>query len=363
MDLWAVSDACHTGTCMKSNVVHYPAAQENLTRIDVTMRYSDSTTGTYAKGTVGLDTTTIAGIAMTDQAFSVINDTNNVAVQYNTAGIFGLGFPAGSKIQESAYYPANELLAHPSHKSGPIDPTDDFLLSTYTHGPLLSCIMMTSALGLPMFTITLHRNTIDISGYGQLTLRKLPDGINNSSLTWVPVWLYSPEEGDLCAPTFASNEVYSFCWEIDVDAVYLDGQQLPASTVPTNAAIDSTRTSALIDMVCPCLTHICFFDIRAILLQRNSLIRGPEDVVVQILKTVSPSYSTDDASSLPVFSCRNAHTLTFQIGGKMFPIDPHDFIGQFEPNDVTTCVADHLVATESPHFGVLFRWSLGNPFF
>lgn len=63
--------------------------------VDVAMYYGDSSSGTFAKGNVGLDTATIAGVAMTDQAFGAVNDTNNVVVQYDTAGIFGLGFPAG----------------------------------------------------------------------------------------------------------------------------------------------------------------------------------------------------------------------------------------------------------------------------
>lgn len=78
----------------------------------------------------------------------------------------------------------------------------------------------------------------------------------------------------------------------------------------------------------------------------------------------------------------NPHTLAFQIGGKVipssldcsykekfiryyqtFPIDPRDFVGQFEPNDAQTCVADNIVPTDPPSFGSLFRWSLGDPFF
>jgi hypothetical protein len=47
----------------------------------------------------------------------------------------------------------------------------------------------------------------------------------------------------------------------------------------------------------------------------------------------------------------------------MFPVDPRDFIGQFEPNDATSCVADNLVTTDPPRFGALFRWSFGDPFF
>lgn len=333
-DLWVVSDACRTGTCKNSDVTRYPSQKDKSTGVDVAMYYGDSSTGSFAKGSIGLDTATVAGIAIADQAFGVINDTNNAVVQYNTAGIVGLGFPAGSKIQEAVV----------TAKEGPIDTTDDFLLSSYTHGPLLSRISMTDALEAPMFTITLNRNTIDISGHGQLTLGKLPDGVDNSSLTWVPVRLYTPAEGGLKAPTFAPNELYPFRWEIDIDGVFFDGQSLPKSAIPTLDGLDPTRTSALIDT-------------------GNSIIRGPEDVVNSILQTASPSYQPSDESSMPMFPCRNAHALAFQIGGQMFPIDPRDFVGPFEANDATTCVADNLVTTDAPRFGAAFRWSLGDPFF
>jgi hypothetical protein len=55
--------------------------------------------------------------------------------------------------------------------------------------------------------VSLQRDTIDISGHGMLTVGKLPDGIDNSSLTWVPVRLYSPEDGGMSPPTFAPEEV------------------------------------------------------------------------------------------------------------------------------------------------------------
>ncbi|KAL9711394.1 hypothetical protein Ac2012v2_005940 [Leucoagaricus gongylophorus] len=334
-DLWAVSDACREGTCRDSRVTRYPTTGGKSTGIDVVMSYGDSSTGSSATGTIGLDTAAIAGVTMRDQAFSVVNDTDNPVVQYDAAGIFGLGFPAGSKVQES-------LL---TAQSGPINTTDDFLLATYTYGPLISRIMMTGALESPMFTITLSRDTIDISGHGQLTLGKLPDGVDNSSLTWVPVRLYSSDEGGLRSPTFAPNEVYPLRWEVDIDGVIIDGQHLGASTIPAHTGVDSNRTSALIDT-------------------GNSIIRGPEDVVNKILGIVSPSYEPNNQDSEPIFPCINPHTLVFQIGGKaMFPIDPRDFIGQFKSNDAKTCVADNIVPTDPPRFGSLFRWSLGDPFF
>ena len=56
--------------------------------------------------------------------------------------------------------------------------------------------------------ITLQRNTIDVGGTGQITVGELPTGVDNSSITWVPVRLYSSDDGGLNPPTFAPNEVY-----------------------------------------------------------------------------------------------------------------------------------------------------------
>jgi len=57
----------------------------------------------------------------------------------------------------------------------------------------------------------LQRDMIDVSGsHGAFTIGKLPDGIDNSSLTWVPVRLYKPEDGGLSPPTFAPSEVCSY---------------------------------------------------------------------------------------------------------------------------------------------------------
>ena len=54
----------------------------------------------------------------------------------------------------------------------------------------------------------LQRDVIDISGTnGAFTIGKLPDGIDNSSLTWVPVRLYTTQDGGLDPPSFAPNEV------------------------------------------------------------------------------------------------------------------------------------------------------------
>lgn len=85
--------------------------------------------------------------------------------------------------------------------------TDSLVSSTFQNGPLLSRMALSGELEQPMFTVSLQRDTIDISGTGKLTIGKLPDGVDNSSLTWVPVRLYKPADGGLQPPSFAPQEV------------------------------------------------------------------------------------------------------------------------------------------------------------
>lgn len=50
---------------------------------------------------------------------------------------------------------------------------------------------------------------MDIGGNeGRLTIGGFPVGVDNSTVTWVPVRLYRPNEGGQYPPTFAPGEVY-----------------------------------------------------------------------------------------------------------------------------------------------------------
>lgn len=95
--------------------------------------------------------------------------------------------------------------------------------------------------------------------------------------------------------------------------------------------------------------------------QGNSLIRGPTDVVTDILSSVSPAFAAN-TNAAPTLSCDSAHTLAFEIGGKLFSVDPRDFLSQQRAGNATACVASSVVSTDPPSFGALFRWSLGDPF-
>ena len=60
----------------------------------------------------------------------------------------------------------------------------------------------------PMFVITLQRDTIEIGGNaGQLSIGRLPPGIQSDTMTWVPVRGYTQDQGGLPAPLDSPGEV------------------------------------------------------------------------------------------------------------------------------------------------------------
>jgi phytepsin len=61
------------------------------------------------------------------------------------------------------------------------------------------------------------------------------------------------------------------------------------------------------------------------------------------------------------YDCSTPHILTFEIGGKKFPVDPRDFPFQAFENNINEC-APNVVATDPPQTGFLYSWSLGDPF-
>ncbi|KAI0365408.1 acid protease [Pilatotrama ljubarskyi] len=313
-DLWAFTTACSTPQCQQTSSTPYDDTQSfRPSGGSVDLRYGDSKTGTHASGPVGRDTVTLAGLTLEDQPLAAVNDTDNSAVSNGGAGIFGLGFPAQSFVQ------AATIAAEIQNRSAG---TDTFILETGHSGPLISRLIEAEAIDEPLFAITLQRDTIDVSGQGQVTIGTLPEGIDNSSITWVPVRLYRDIDGGLQAPAFAPTEVYPLTQQA--------------------SGIQQPSLSALIDT-------------------GNSLIRGPSDVVSTILQKASPAFAADPTAR-PTLPCASGHTLAFQIGGKLFPVDPRDFVSQAVAGDAVDCVADNVVGTDPPGSGALFSWNLGDPF-
>jgi phytepsin len=116
-----------------------------------------------------------------------------------------------------------------------------------------------------------------------------------------------------------------------------------SSLAPSNVTL-----TALLDTVRPLLgLQIEFI---ALLIQGNALIRGPRDV----LSAITTQLGGD------TYDCAEAHTLTFQIGGRFYPVDPRDF-GALE--DTTSQCTPNIAPTDPPSSGFLYSWSIGDPFF
>ncbi|KAF8962099.1 aspartic peptidase domain-containing protein [Flammula alnicola] len=378
-DLWIMSDACTRGCA--GDVTLYPQSSFRYAGQDVKLLYGDSKSGTFASGIIGGDTVDLAGLALQNQYFAAINKTNTSVAEVGAAGIFGLGFPVNSVIWNTMFsekYHLNQNvlrkrrdtdttteretpMEHPKLKLGSPFPNAHFLrrsrfpslpgllgapsrhtarqtssvlysafASYATLGPFLPRLVATGgALSQPMFSVTLQRDTVDVGGsVGMLSIGELPAGVDVENMTWVPLRLYTYDEGGFPAPPDAPNEVYPITWEVMLDGVYFDGKKLPNST----SSSSSIALSALIDT-------------------GNSLIRGPSDIVAYIQSQLGR-----------VFPCSEPHTLAFQIGGKMFPVDPRDFVSQAYVNNAEACTPN-LIATDPPEVGgYQFSWSLGTPF-
>jgi hypothetical protein len=114
-------------------------------------------------------------------------------------------------------------------------------------------------------------------------------------------------------------------------------------------AAPNITLTALLDTVRPLLGLRIGFIVPYI--QGNSLIRGPKDVLNAITAQLGGN----------TYDCAEAHTLAFQIGGNMYPVDPRDFGSQrFE--DTTSECTPNLAPTDPPGSGFLYSWSIGDPF-
>ncbi|KZT71082.1 acid protease [Daedalea quercina L-15889] len=368
-DLWVVSDAC-SGECTDSVVPLYSIASLNDTGLDVLLLYGDSRSGTYASGPIGQDTVGIGSLSIQSQTFAAVNSTNTTIFATGSAGILGLGFPPISlmwreRLQADLATGQSPLskreLPAANLSSGSIGqppfPSFDFLkpallkkrqtpdaaspsaadvaiASFARYGPLVPRFIQQDLLALPLVATTLQRDSFQIGGNaGMLSVGGLPAGLQTSQLTWVPVRGYSQGEGGLPPPSSSPEEVYPLVWEIEVDDVYFDDVKLPRSTLSSPAI----SLSALVDT-------------------GNSLIRGPRDVVNHIMAFFGPDGS---------FDCKEAHNLSFQIGGAMFSVDPRDFAHQLQNDshpESPSCTPA-LAATDPPgQGGFLYSWSLGDPF-
>ncbi|XP_006456233.1 hypothetical protein AGABI2DRAFT_211096 [Agaricus bisporus var. bisporus H97] len=369
-DLWVLSDLCTKG-CGTNVPAYRQQTNFNSTGLDASLLYGDSATGTFARGLIGNDNVSVAGLQVSNQTFAAINKTNVGLIKTGSSGILGLGFPA-NRLARLVFFNlarfslpagADTTTNEPQKRSRSIFTTNfnflqphfpnlrfpkeaphtsqqhsyretrsisDLVFDSYSDiAPFPGRLIATNQIDGPLFSVTLQRDTIDVGGNsGQFSVGELPLGVENGSLTWVPVRRYSEAEGGLSGPSDAPYETYPLSWEIIFEDVYLDGELLPRS----NLSSSDIQLSALIDT-------------------GNSLIRGPEDIISEIQNRIGTA-----------FPCSEAHTLSFLISGKQFPVDPRDLIYQHEPGSIALCSLNMAVTDPPVKGGYLFSWSLGIPF-
>jgi len=339
-DLWSVTNACTTQSCGSSisSVPKITTSSFHDTGIDIELDYGDSTHPTSAVGTIGTTTVSLAGLSLDNQSVAAIDQTNTGLSDQGISGIFGIGFP--NPLAGSVIY-GDTLAASLGSLSSNIQPTteltDAFISTLSTQGPFTSRLAANGQLSQPLFTVTLEREDVEVGGnLGQLTLGALPAGVNQNDITWVPVRLYSEDEGGLAGSSINTSEVFPVRWEVPLDKVTLNGQTLPAPS------LGNISYTALID-------------------SGTSFLAGPTTVVNTIYESISPdgasSFSSSDGPQIP---CATPIHLSFFIGGKEFPVDPRDFLG-FQPS-TEACTAGLLQPTDDPAPTALMSWILGDPF-
>ncbi|KAF7296672.1 Peptidase A1 domain-containing protein [Mycena chlorophos] len=332
-DLWATTDKCTASHC--SGGLPLISQPSNLSAISGLVRYGD---GTSAEGLFATTPTfSFAGsqLPLTDQVFIAVNNTNATSIlNSKSVGILPLGFPLFGITWRDILSATN----------GNTEPTTEQAFASWkTTANPVNRMVLDGSLDSPMFSVALQRDTVDIGGnQGILTIGGLPSGVDNSTLAWGPVRLYNvsltPSPGEVA-------EQYPVPWELFIDDVYLDGVVLPKS----NLTASSIRLSAIVDT-------------------GDAVVRGPADVVNEIYSRVSSSYQSSSSPNInkATFSCLTPHTLAFSIAGKMFPIDPRDFILPSNDNEVKNCVPAVVGYSASdlpqPGKGTQFSWSLGDPF-
>jgi hypothetical protein len=334
-----LSNTCLSADCASTALQLYDQSSHNASGLDAVLHYGDSRTGTHAFGVVGQDEVSFAGFTLDDQHFAAINDTDTNVLEMGSTGILGLGFPLNSIVSRGVWgiLDNQDKVTHgdDSDKAdAEVDQDEDRIIHSFPSiGPFLTRIISQGKLAQPMFTITLQRDYVAIGGNaGMLSIGALPSTVSNDSLTWVPIRMYQTTTGGLAD----GEDDYPLTWEVFLDGVYLDGEELPK----TSLTLENIKVSALLDT-------------------GNSMIRGPQDVIREIRARIG--LQTDGGGT---FDCDEPHELAFKIGGEMFRVDARDLISQAYVDSVEECVAN-VAVTDSPTLDEgdrLHSWSLGDPF-
>lgn len=179
----------------------------------------------------------MAGWTVENATFSAVSSTNN-SIVLSSAGIFGASFPF---ISQSA----GALFSAVVGRNRASQQIARAFFQPSEFWPVLSRLAYDGSLDRPGFSLSLERLTEPtLSNAGVLTLGGLPSGIQESSLTWAQVYKFPPEVM-LPSDVAPYAQPFSAKWEIEVDGVTINGQQVGSfGNGPVYGLVDSGTPSA-----------------------------------------------------------------------------------------------------------------------
>jgi len=95
-------------------------------------------------------------------------------------------------------------------------------------------------------------------------------------------------------------------------------------------------------------------------MQGTSFLAGLQNVVSSIYSSISSSSGSSSSGNTPAIPCGTPVKLTYVTGGKSFPVDPRDFLGQ--QSDAEEFNAGSLLPTDAPQLEGPVGWIHGDPF-
>ena len=122
-------------------------------------------------------------------------------------------FPSISDI----FHVAPAEFGHKTRETGTSSLVRSAFDSWSISGPFMPRLIIQDLLARPMVVVSLQRDTIEVGGnLGMLSIGELPDGVNSSDLTWVPLRAYSSSMGGIPAPADSPSEVRGWSLVNDV---------------------------------------------------------------------------------------------------------------------------------------------------
>jgi len=301
-DLWLLSTGCTSRFC--SSLPRYPLAYDSPSFVPVngnntqfSIGFAD---GTQALGFVAREAVQLDSLAVSQQAFALVNSTNVTFVD-DVSGILGLGFPRLSTIHS---------------------------MSVTNSTPFFTSLAQEGILDYPVFGVGLTRS----EPWGTLALGAVDSTFvkNASFIGWSQVVPFEPFGAE-------SNTSSYFLWTIPMSSIAVGSQSI--TPIPTYPAANANRSLALIDV-------------------GTEGIFGPYQDVERIFSAIDTSRLVDE-SGLWAIPCDTNETMTFTFNEKNYTLLPEDYLIGPVSTDTVLCLS-WPQATPPSSDGV--DWQLGGAF-